>query len=147
MSKFQRISLLLLRLSLGWLFLYAGLSKVMGEQAFSAAGYLKGAQNFTWLYEFFASTPMLPFTNFVNEWGQIAIGVSLILGIFVRFSAVAGVVMMLLYYFALPFPKPDAHSFIVDDHIIYAAGLLVLAAFQAGQFWGLENKVRRLLSR
>ncbi len=56
-----------------------------------------------------------------------------------------GVVLMLLYYFtALDFPYPNAHALLVDEHIIYSAGLLVLASFRAGRVWGLEEWCSRL---
>lgn len=41
--KLEPISLLLLRATLGWLFFYAGLTKVLNP-AWSAAGYLNGAK-------------------------------------------------------------------------------------------------------
>ena len=99
MSRFQKMSLVLLRLGLGWLMFYAGITKVL-DPSWSAAGYL----------------------------------------IFVRLSSVLGAALMMLYYFpVLDFPKIAPHSYIVDDHIIYALALLILAAFRAGRIWGLEN--------
>jgi thiosulfate dehydrogenase [quinone] large subunit len=82
---------------------------------------------------------MLPTVSFVNKWGLTLLGISLILGIGVRLSSILGAVLMLLYYFPLGFPYPDAHSFIVDDHIIYALVLIMFAVFKAGRTWGLEE--------
>ena len=139
MEKFQKISLFLLRISLGWMFLYAGITKIL-DPAWSAAGYLKGAKTFAGLYQWFSSPGIIPVVNFVNEWGLTLLGASLILGVFVRLSGVLGSVLMLMYYFPiLQFPYPNAHSYIVDEHIIYAAALLVLAAVKAGRAWGLER--------
>ena len=139
MSRFQKMSLVLLRLGLGWLMFYAGITKVL-DPAWSAAGYLKGAKTFTSFFQSLTDPGILPFIDFINEWGLTLLGISLILGIFVRLSSVLGAALMMLYYFpVLDFPKIAPHSYIVDDHIIYALALLILAAFRAGRIWGLEN--------
>jgi thiosulfate dehydrogenase [quinone] large subunit len=139
MTPFQKITLFLLRLSLGWMMFYAGITKVL-DPNWSAAGYLKGAKTFAGFYGWLASPGVLPVVNFVNEWGLTLLGVSLILGLGVRLSSILGAVLMLLYYVPIiDFPYPNPHSYIVDEHIIYAAALLLLAAFRAGRVWGLEN--------
>lgn len=139
MTQFQKISLFLLRILIGWLMFYAGITKVLNPE-WSAEGYLKGAKTFASFYEWLTGPGILPVVNFVNEWGLTLLGISLILGIGVRLSSFLGAVLMLLYYFPiLDFPYPSTHSFIVDEHIIYAAALLFLAALRAGRTWGLEN--------
>ncbi len=139
MSKFQKLSLLALRLGMGWLFFYAGVTKIT-DPAWSAAGYLKNAKTFTGFYEWLASPAVLPLTNFLNEWGLTIIGAALIIGLFTKLGSWLGAILMVLYYFpVLEFPKVGAHSYIVDEHIIYALAFLVLAAFSAGRFWGLEK--------
>ncbi len=139
MSNFQKLSLFLLRITTGWLLFYAGLTKLMNP-TWSAASYLTTAKTFSGLYGWLASPSMLPFVDFINEWGLTLIGAALILGIFVRFSGIAGAILMLLYYF--PVLEPGlviAHGWLVDEHIIYAAGLLTLASWRAGRVWGLGN--------
>lgn len=139
MTQFQKISLFLLRISLGWLFFYAGITKIMNP-AWSAAGYLNNAKTFPEFYHWLASPSILPLTNLLNEWGLALIGISLILGVFVRLASLGGFAMMILYYFpVLAFPYPDANSFIVDDHIVYSAIFLVLFAYRAGRIYGLED--------
>ena len=117
---------------------YAGITKIMNPN-WSAAGYLKTAKTFPSFYAWLSGPNMLPIINFVNEWGLTLLGVSLILGIFIRLSSVLGALLMILYYLpALDFPYLD-HSFIVDDHIIYALVLILLATLRAGRTWGLDN--------
>ncbi len=141
MTKSQKLSVFLLRISMGWIFLYAGISKFKNPN-WSAAGYLNSAKSFPELYKWFASPEVLPVVNFLNEYGQILIGISLIVGVLVRYSSLSGVLMMALYYFAvLDFPKIGANSYIVDDHVIYALSLLVLFAMRAGRIYGLEGKI------
>lgn len=124
---------------MGWMFFYAGITKVMNPE-WSAEGYLKGAKAMASMYEFFMSPAVLPIVNFLNAWGLTLLGASLILGIFVRYSAPLGVLLMALYYLALGFPMPNSHAYIVDEHIIYIAGLLALSAFNAGRIWGIDSR-------
>ncbi|MBP9822112.1 MAG: DoxX family membrane protein [Candidatus Pacebacteria bacterium] len=143
MTQLQKVSLFLLRVSLGWVFFWAGITKVVNP-AWSAGGFLQGAKTFPSLFHWFASPGMLPITNFVNEWGLLLLGVSLILGVFVRKFAPFGILLMILYYLpVLQFPYPNVNSFIVDEHIIYIISLITLYAFNAGHFWGLEKKVTK----
>ena len=139
MTQFQKISLFLLRISMGWFFFYAGITKVI-DPKWSAEGYLKGAKTFAGFYEWLLSPGILPIINFINEWGLTLLGVSLILGIGMRLSCVLGALLMMLYYFPiLDFPYPNPHAFLVDEHIIYALVLVVLASFKAGSVWGLAR--------
>ena len=139
MSKIEKIVVFLLRLSLGWIFLYSAVTKISNPN-WSAAGFLKGAQTFSDLYHWFASPSVLPVTNFLNEWGQLLLGISLVLGIGVRLSSILGVVLMLLYYFPqLNFPYIGKTSYLIDQHIIYSLVLIYFAVIRAGRIYGLEN--------
>lgn len=139
MNASARFSLFILRVSMGWLMFYAGVTKVL-DPNWSAVGYLKNAKTFTEFYDWFLQPNILPIINFVNEWGLTLLGVSLILGIGVRLSSILGAGLMLLYYFpVLQYPYILPHSYIIDDHIIYALVLLYFAAVRAGRVWGLEN--------
>lgn len=139
MTKYQKITLFLLRVSMGWLMFYAGITKIM-DPNWTAVGYLKSAKTFPGLFAWFAQPEILPVINFINEWGLLLLGVSLIFGIAVRLSSVLGTGLMMLYYFpVLAFPYILPHSYIVDEHIIYVFVLLFFSAIRAGRFWGLEN--------
>ena len=134
-----KFPLFLLRVTMGWMFFYAGITKVLNPD-WSAAGYLKGAKTFTGFYQWLTQPDIIPVVNFLNEWGLTLLGVSLILGIFVRLSSTLGAILMLLYYFViLDFPYPNTHAYIVDEHIIYIAALVLLGAAKAGRYWGLEE--------
>lgn len=139
MTQSQKMSLFFLRITMGWMFFYAGIIKVLDPQ-WSAAGYLQGAKTFAGFYRWLLGADILPVVNFVNEWGLTLLGTALILGVFVRLGSLLGSLLMLMYYFPiLQFPYPNMHAYIVDEHIIYIAALLFLAAMRAGRIWGLEN--------
>jgi thiosulfate dehydrogenase (quinone) large subunit len=132
-------AILLLRLALGWLFLYAGLTKFL-DPSWTAKGFLENAETFSGFYSWLASPGILPIVDALNQWGLTIIGAVLILGILVRFSAYLGALMMALYYFpGLIFPHVGEHSFIVDEHIIYIAAFLVLASMSSNHIWSLRN--------
>src|ERR1019366_2032003 len=108
----------LLRIVLGAGFLYAGLEKVLqlgGGGPFNVAGFLKGAtagaipgstatQGVNPTHGFWvslaANTDAVSAINFLVQFGEIAIGVALILGLATRFAGICGVVMMVLFYIA-----------------------------------------------
>src|SRR3989344_5282087 len=139
MPNFQKVFLFFLRISMGWLMFYAGIIKIL-DPNWSAAGYLSGAKTFTGFYQLLLQPDILPFINFINEWGLAILGISLIFGIFVRLSSVFGALLMFLYYFpVLEFPYILPHSYIVDEHIIYAFVLLFFAVTKAGRPGWLEN--------
>lgn len=145
MSKNQKVSLFLLRLSLGWLFFYAGITKVL-DPNWTAAGYLKAAQTATGLYQWFASPQNIGWVNFLNEWGLTLVGAALILGVFVRLAALSGILLMILYYLPIlnfPYVGKGTTSFLVDQHIIFILALLLLWAFDAGKYWGLKPMVKK----
>lgn len=142
--KAKNISVFLLRLAMGWLFFYAGITKVL-DSTWTSEGYLKSAQTFTSFYNWLASPDILPFVDFINQWGLTLLGISLILGLFVRFSTPLGALMMLLYYLPiLSFPYIGINSFLVDQHIVYAFSLLVLGFIGAGNVFGLDGFFRKL---
>ncbi|MDO8505939.1 MAG: DoxX family protein [bacterium] len=139
MTKAQKITLFLLRISMGWLMFYAGITKVINPE-WTAAGYLQTAKTLPALFAWFASPANIGWVNFVNEWGLTLLGVSLILGVFVRLSSIAGIALMALYYLPiLTFPHIGTTGYIVEQHVIYALVLAFFAAIRAGQYYGLEN--------
>ncbi len=134
-----------LRLSLGFVFLWAFLDKTFGlgfattaEKAWMAggsptAGFLQFGVHgpFTGFYNSLASSGLV-------EWlfmlGLLFVGLSLMLGIFVRLGASAGAIMLLLMYGAVGI-QPENNPFI-DDHIIYALAMGVIAFGNAGKYFG-----------
>jgi len=127
------------RICAGWFFLYAGLIKLINT-AWTSEPYLKSAKTFSGFYEFLARPDIITWVDKINEWGLTLLGISLILGVFVKWSGWLGAVLMILYYFpVLAFPHAGNYSFIIDEHIIYALLLLWLGAAQAGKNVGLDK--------
>ena len=141
----MRYALLFLRLVAGWYFLYAGFTKVVNS-TWSAAGYIGNAKTFPAFFTWLATPQNIGWVNFLNEWGLVLVGVALILGIFTRYAALAGALMLFFYYLPiLDFPYAGAHGYIIDDHIFAIAALFVLALSNSGRFWGVDSYLRKAL--
>ena len=72
--------------------------------------------------------------NWLFMLGLLLIGLALTFGVGMRIAAAAGALMyVLMWTVVLP---PENHPFL-DDHLLGAMTLIVLAAFHAGDTWGL----------
>lgn len=66
--------------------------------------------------------------------GLAGIGVALMLGVAMRIAAGSGVAMLILMWSAV---LPPENNPFLDDHLIYAVALVLLAALGAGRFVGV----------
>ena len=84
-SKWQLWSLVILRVAIGWHFLYEGIVKLMNPN-WSSLGYLMDSKGlFAGVFHSIAGNPsLLNVMDFVNMWGLILIGAGLIVGLFSR---------------------------------------------------------------
>jgi thiosulfate dehydrogenase [quinone] large subunit len=150
-SRLQLIFLVILRVFIGWHFLYEGAAKLMNPN-WSSVGYLLDSEGF--LKDFYfglASNPnILAIIDFLNVWGLIAIGLGLILGLFSRVAISAGIALLVLYYFSHPpFPGikyslPMEGSYLyVNKVLIEMAALLVLLVFPTSRRIGLDRLIFR----
>lgn len=131
-----------LRIALGWLFLYAGASKI-ANVSWSAASYLGNAKTLPDFYAFLASPGILPATNILNEWALFLLGLSLLLGVGMKITAPLGVALMLLYYIPIfQFPLIKGMSFIVEEHVVYSLALLTVAFFEESRIFSLGKATK-----
>ncbi len=139
-------SILSLRLVIGWVFLQAGLSKLL-DPDWSAGGFLGGvpeANPFIELFTWFAGNTAV--IDPLVIYGQVLIGLALILGVFFRFTALAGALQMLLFWLAsfeggITQGLPVEHGYLVNDVLVYALLLFGLGALGAGRLYGLDRKL------
>ena len=131
--------LLLLRLALGWVFLHAAVEKLTTEGGWTATGFLTHAVNGP-LAGFFSGMAGVAAVDWLGMIGELLIGLVLIFGVAVRFTALAAAAMLLLFYLA---QLPPENGW-VSDKIIYILGLNVLAAARSGTFLGVDHLLRSL---
>jgi thiosulfate dehydrogenase [quinone] large subunit len=135
----------LLRIAMGWIFLWAFLDKTFGlgfatptERAWinggsPTAGYLSNAPTGPFA-ETFNAMAGVPFVDYLFMAGLLGVGVALVLGVLVRIASVSGVAMLLMMYFAVLLPENNP---IIDDHIIYALVMMLFIATDAGKYLGV----------
>lgn len=108
-SKISSGLLVLIRLYLGLQFLQAGWGKVTG--GFDSSGFLQGAIAKAsgdhpavqgWWASFLEgfALPNAGLFNFLVAWGELLVGIALILGIFTTFSALMGITMNFAFLFS-----------------------------------------------
>jgi len=151
----QMIALVVLRVMIGWHFLYEGVSKLM-KPNWSAAGYLMQARGlFAGMFKWMAGTPeVLSVVNLMNIWGLIAIGLGLILGCFTRIASVAGILLLLLFYLCVPpfvgfyYSIPMEGSYmIINKNLIEMAALFLIAITHSGMYLGIDRILHKLFRK
>lgn len=152
----------LLRVSLGFVFLWAFLDKLFGF-GFSTckdkvSGLVDVGCSSAWINGgsptkgFLGNAVSGPFTNFYHnlagqawvDWlfmlGLFVAGFGLLFGLWVRFSSLVGITLMLLMWTSLLWP---ANTPGIDEHIIYALVLFGIALTADHQVWSLNSWWRK----
>lgn len=166
-ARLGATALTLLRLALGIEFLWAFFDKLLGlgYSTPSARAWIHGGSPTKGFLSGVASGPLRSTFNAmagstVLDWlfmvGLLGIGTALLLGIALRLAAASGVVLLAMMWFATwPLATMAAgvptHSTnpIVDDHVISALALVVVAAYAAhasgslGRWWAHQDLVQR----
>jgi thiosulfate dehydrogenase (quinone) large subunit len=144
------VSLALLRILIGWHFLYEGLIKILYPE-WSAKQFLTGS---TWilgdLFRWMASNETgIGIVNAANEYSLALIGLALILGRFTRLSSWGGVGLLLVYYLAYPplggynfGSVAEGSNLIVNKNLIELFALIVIALTNSGQYFGLDRLIQ-----
>ena len=146
----------LVRLALGWIFLWAFLDKLFGlgratpadrawiDGGHPAQGYLKGVSAPD------SENPARGLFEFLSRQGWVdwlfmaallGIGLGLLLGVALRVTAGATVLLMFFLWLA---SQPLENNPFVDDHVIYALVAVWIAVALAGDTLGLGRQWRRL---
>jgi uncharacterized membrane protein YphA (DoxX/SURF4 family) len=93
----------IVRIAIGWHFLYEGITKIV-ISGWSSAPYLAGSRwIFAGLFNSMANnTGIIAIVDFLNIWGMILVGLGLIFGILTRWASAGGSLMLLFYFVAYP---------------------------------------------
>ena len=149
-SNNQLIVLVILRVLIGWHFLYEGLIKLF-DPTWSAVTYLNGAEGpLSSAFKAMArSEVLLGFVDFFNPIALVVIGLSLFLGLGSRWLSLGGVLLLLMYYLSYPpfigldQPMAEGNYLIVNKNMIEACALVVLYFFPECHQVGLNRFFRR----
>ena len=142
-TNFQLISLVTLRVLIGWHLLYEGLAKLTNP-FWSATNYLQQS-NWSIFNSLSANSGLLSIIDIMTIWGLILAGFLLIAGLFTRSATIAAAVLLFLFYIAHPpligwesnLPT-EGNYLIINKTIIEVVALFVLYVFPSGRFFGLD---------
>ncbi|HEU0103272.1 MAG TPA: hypothetical protein VFR07_13220 [Mycobacteriales bacterium] len=147
-----RLVLGVTRLALGWVFLWAFLDKLFGlgrstpaegawlDGGSPTAGFLGNAVSgpFAGVYGSIAGAA---WADWLFMLGLAAIGTALVLGVTMRIAAAAGSLLLVMMWTAV---LPPENNPFMDDHLVYALVLVVLALVNAGDTLGLGRAWQRI---
>jgi thiosulfate dehydrogenase [quinone] large subunit len=139
MSRLSHISLILLRIGAGWIFIYMGINALI-TNTWSLVTYTKGSILFPSFYKVVTDPTLVPYLNYAMKGLLIIVGAALILGIFVRIASLIGILIMLFFYFPI---FKDGHIgteyYIVNQHVIMILVLFNLFALRAGDYFAIGS--------
>jgi len=141
------VPLVILRMMIGWHFLYEGIIKITNPH-WTAAEYLAESKGiFSGLFTWLAADPSrLATVDFLNKWGLVCIGLGLMAGFLTRYATISGMVLLGLYFLCNPpFPSyvysmPAEGSYLIINKVLIDLGALwVLLVFPTGVIVGLDR--------
>ena len=139
------------RLAMGWVFVWPFLDKTfgLGHETASADAWINGGSPTSGFLGHATSGPLSSIYQSLAgqawaDWlfmlGLLGIGVALVLGVAVRLAAFAGGTLLILMWSAV---LPPENNIFLDDHIVYALVLAILALSHAGATYGLGSTWER----
>ena len=150
-SAWARRFLAVLRIVMGWTFMWAFVDKLFGlgyatpsarawiNGGTPAKGFMKaGAESDNPFAQFFANIAG-PWSDWLFMIGLFGIGIALLTGAGLKIAAWTGTALLLFMYLAqLPwYATEGATNPITDSHWIEALAIIVVAATYAGDTWGI----------
>lgn len=152
-KQHRRILLALLRVGVGWIFLWAFLDKLFGlgystckgagllcssawlSGGSPTAGFLThSAGPLAGFFQWLGATPVInSLVAILFMAGLLCIGLALISGVGVKVASYSGTLLLILMYLAV---AQTTNPFL-DEHIIYGILLVLLAWLHAGHYYGL----------
>ncbi len=151
-------SIFALRLALGFMFLYGGIEKIETELGGKMAtkGFLTGvAGPFAFLFNGMAGNPAV---EYLLVYGELAIGISLMVGLFTRVGGISGALVSgLLYLSTLPAMTPGFSGSYFDfllsknaldsQYIIYILVFIAFIFLVPGRFLGVDGVLQGMTER
>jgi thiosulfate dehydrogenase [quinone] large subunit len=138
-------SVVLLRILIGWHFLYEGIIKLYNPD-WTSFGYLASAQGpLKPVFTALTSEIMLGWVDGLNMAALIFVGLTLTLGFFEKTGAFVGMGLLALYYVAHPsFPwltevNVEGSYWFVNKNLIELVACLVLFQYPTAQYFGLAR--------
>ena len=154
-SRWQMIAITVLRVSIGWHFLYEGIAKLTSTSWSAAATSNRPGDRSPGLFKWLAAEPnLLANADLITMWGLTAVGLLLILGLFTRLSSLGAIGFIVLFYLCNPpfvgyfYSIPtEGSDLIVNKNLVELCALVVILVTGSGRFAGLDRIVHGLFAR
>jgi hypothetical protein len=136
-----RMILILLRLAAGGHLFFQGMIKLFDPHWTSQTYLMNSSGIFQWIS---GQEKLTAIVDFLNIWGLILIGTALVLGLFERLAAIAGILLLGLYYLAYPPIEifqggGHGHGFLVNATLLELMILVLLFAMPTGRSFGMQR--------
>jgi thiosulfate dehydrogenase [quinone] large subunit len=157
--RLEAIALVLLRMLIGWHFLYEGYYKLVipgwtrggtPVGAWSASGYLKAATGpLAGAFHALAQSAIAGWIDHLLPIGLVLVGLSLMLGLLTQVGLWGALTLLTLFYVSaiptegIPRPGNEGTYLIVSKNLIEWAAVLVLITCRTGEIAGLDLLRRR----
>jgi thiosulfate dehydrogenase (quinone) large subunit len=155
MSTAQQALLVILRTLIGWHFLYEGYIKLLRPAwgpdglplaPWSASGYLRGATGpFAALFHALGSSAWIGTIDSVLPVGLVAVGLSLMLGLFTQVGCIGAMTLLTTFYMSsipisgLQEPRQEGAYLLINKNLIELVAVAVVFAFRTGRLAGLDR--------
>ena len=146
-SGWQLWSLVILRVAIGWHFMYEGITKLLNPN-WSSLGYLMDSKGlFEGMFHAMAGNAgVLNVMDFLNVWGLVLIGAGLIVGLFTRVASISGILLLAFYYLSHPaiigvsYAIPSEGSYLwINKNLIELIALWVIVLFPTWKNIGMDR--------
>nr|WP_262909176.1 DoxX family membrane protein [Muricauda sp. M10] len=148
-----KVSVTLLRILIGWHFLFEGVVKLYNPE-WTSFGYLATAQGpFKWFFTMLVGDATIGWVDTLNIIALMVVGITFTLGIFEKVGAFVGMGLLALYFFAHPpFPgltqlNVEGSYWFVNKNLIELVACLVIYQLPTGQYFGLEYLRKNRLTK
>ena len=146
-SGWQLWSLVILRVAIGWHFMYEGITKLLNPNWSSLAYLMDSKGAFEGMFHAMAgNAAVLNVMDFLNVWGLVLIGAGLIVGLFTRVASISGMVLLAFYYLSHPaiigvtYAIPSEGSYLwVNKNLIELFALWVIVLFPTWKQIGMDR--------
>ncbi len=139
-DKFPMLAFMLpLRLAFAWEFLHGGIDKLLNPAYATSYGLfnaaIAGAPS-PWIQGFMSILLLNgSFFLLLIAWGEVLVGVSLLLGLFTRLGAFGGILMQWTFFFLLGWLSPSTFGV----NFLGALAFFVVGMYQAGRYIGFDR--------
>ena len=150
-TKAQLTWLMILRLFIGWHFMYEGMVKIMNPK-WTSLPYLLDSKGpaASFFIKMTQDDGLMTMVNFVNEWALLLIGLGLTLGCLYRLASVGGMILLAMYTLSHPsfvgasYMMPFEGSYLwIDKNMVELAALGLMCAFPTSRIIGFDRMLGR----